>query len=116
METILAGGGLTIKAHNGQYGVFLDNREVDWFATRQAASKLAQDLFASAKVANVGDPLIGTRRWCPTAVGNGQNVVVVAKSEHGYFVQPVGTSLRLEVSADILSEPIAYESLFRGGR
>jgi hypothetical protein len=112
MKTEVGGGGLTIKAHNGRYGVFLDNREVDWFATRAAASKLAQALFLSAKVTNVGDPLIGTRKWCPDAAGNGQNVVVVAKSDNGYLVQPVGTGERLEVSADVLSEPVDYGSLF----
>jgi hypothetical protein len=115
METILGGGGITIKAHGGMYGVFLDNREIDWFTTRDAASKLAQDLFASAKAPGA-DALIGTRRFCPSAVGNGQEVVVVAKTDHGYLVQPSGTSLRFEVSADVLSETVKYEGLFPGGR
>jgi hypothetical protein len=49
--------------------------------------------------------MIGSRKFCPADAGNGQIVVVVARSSNGYIVQPVGTTRRFEVSPDVLSDP-----------
>lgn len=114
MDVVLASGGLKIVAHNGRYGVFVANsaggqKEADWFDTYEKASKLAQDLFVSQATSN--DPMIGDRKYCPSGMGNGQTVVVVAKSKNGYIVQPVGTDFRMEVSAEVLSDPMTLDQI-----
>ena len=112
METLIAAGGFRIvaDAHRSprKFGVFVDNRAIDWFSRYEDASKLAQDLFVTR--ARIDDPMIGTIKFCPSALGNGQNVVVVAKTKNGYVVQPCGgpSANRMEVSGEVLSEPISY--------
>jgi hypothetical protein len=114
MDVVLASGGLKIVAHGGRFGVFVSNKqggwkEADWFDKYADASKLSQDLFVAQATSD--DPIIGDRKYCPNAMGNGQIVVVVAKTKNGYIVQPTGTTVRLEVSADVLSNPMTMEEL-----
>jgi hypothetical protein len=111
MEAIMASGGLKICKDKGRFGLFLASQEIDWFADYNDASKLAQDLFVAK--ASTDDPMIGTRKFCPGAVNNGQIVVVVSKSRNGYIVQPAGTNGRMEVSAEVLSDPLAYDDFVR---
>lgn len=112
METLVAAGGMKIMADaqrgSRKFGVFVDNQPIDWFAKYDDASKLAQDLFVAK--AQSDDPMIGKTRFCPSAMGNGQNVVVVAKTKNGYIVQPCGepSNRRMEVDGGVLSDPIAY--------
>jgi hypothetical protein len=106
METIFAAGQFKIvQGPNRRFGVFMAGQEVDWFSGYGQASKLVQDLTVSCSV-NADDPLIGRRQFCPADMGNGQNVVVVARTKNGYIVQTVGSTRRFEVSPDVLSEPV----------
>lgn len=114
MDVVLASGGFKMVAHQGRYGVFMSDRkggwkEVDWFNTYKAASKLSQDLFVAQAMTD--DLMLGARKYCPDAFGNGQLVVVVAKSKNGYIVQPTGTDTRIEVTADVLSDPMTLDDL-----
>jgi len=106
MDVIFAAGQFKIvQTPNRRFGVFMANQEVDWFPGYAQASKLVQDLTVSCSV-HPDDSLIGQRRFCPADMGNGQNVVVIARTKNGYVVQPVGSTRRFEVSADVLSEPV----------
>jgi len=104
METVLAMGPFKIVAHNGRHGLFMENKEMDWFPTYNEALNLAQNLMIGVN-ASENDPMVGTKKFCPSSVGNGQLVIVVGKSANGYRVQPVGKTTLMEVSKDFLSDP-----------
>ena len=104
METVFAAGKFKIVQADRRFGVVLAGREVDWFPRYEDASKLVQDLAVSSSV-HPDDEMIGSRKFCPADAGNGQIVVVVARSSNGYIVQPAGTTRRFEVSPDVLSDP-----------
>jgi hypothetical protein len=105
-DVVFAAGQFKIvQAPNSRFGVVMAGREVDWFTGYAHASKLVQDLTVSCSV-HPDDALIGQRQFCPADIGNGNNVVVVARTKNGYLVQTVGTMRRFEVSADVLSEPV----------
>lgn len=105
-DIVLASGEFKIMFEANQYGVFMNNRPLDWFPEYKHASKLTQDLFV-ARATTSDDTMIGAKKFCPSGLGNGQIVIVVAKSKNGYFVQPVGTDSdsRMEVTPDVLTDP-----------
>jgi len=105
MDTLLAQKGLAIKSSDGRFGVFVESRAVDWFGSFNEASRLFEDLHMSREASN--DKTIGTVKFCPTEMGNGTLVVVVAEVRDGYLVQRVGSDSaeRFMVTADLLSEP-----------
>ncbi len=110
MQIILASGEFKIMSEKTQkgtlYGVFMNNKLIDKFAEYKHAQKLTQDLFV-ARATTADDLLIGSTKFCPSPVDNGQLVTVVAKTNNGYIVQPLGThaDARLEVAPDALSDP-----------
>lgn len=106
MEVLFAAGKFKIvQAPNRRFGVIMAGKELDWFPSYNQASALVQDLTVSSSV-NPDDALIGQLRFCPSDMGNGRNVVVVARTKNGYVVQPVGATTRFEVSPDVLSDPV----------
>jgi hypothetical protein len=103
METQFAVGDLSIKSDKNRFIVFCSDKELDSFDSYNDAAKLVQDIHISKKSSD--DPLIGTVKFCPSELGNGNLVVVVASMQDGYLVQIVGSKMRLAIAGEYLSNP-----------
>lgn len=102
MEIEYAVGGLSIKSSKDRFAVFRGSEELDSFNNYEDAAVLLSDLHLSKKASD--DDKIGTKVFCPAMFGNGNAVVVVAKVEDGYIVQPVGSTDRMTIAEEHLSD------------
>ena len=102
LKTITAGGNTTIKTDGKDYILFVDGNEVDRNENYNQVAKLATDIYISRTASN--DNMVGKRMFAPTEYGPSGLVVVVAKTEHGYLVQRLGSTQRFEILSDCLSE------------
>jgi hypothetical protein len=102
METEYAIGGFSIKREGSRFHVFCGQNRLDSFGDFKAASQLLSDLHLSKKASD--DEKIGVKAFVPSAFDNGNEVIVVAKVDGGYVVQPVGTNDRVTVAEEYLSD------------
>jgi hypothetical protein len=102
MDTEYGIGGFSIKSERGKFHVFCGQTLLDSFKDFETAATLLSDLHLSKKASD--DDRIGVKAFCPSMFGNGNAVVVVAKVEDGYIVQPVGSDERMTVAEEHLSD------------
>jgi hypothetical protein len=102
MNTEYGIGGFSIKSDGRRFYVYSGETLLDSFKEFETAAGLLGDLHLSKKA--TGDDRIGTKAFCPSVFGNGDAVVVVAKVDEGYIVQPTGSTSRMTVAEEYLSE------------
>jgi len=102
MNTEYGIGGFSIKSEGDRFHVFCGQSLLDSFGDFETAATLLSDLHLSKKASD--DDKIGIKAFCPSMFGNGNAVVVVAKVEDGYIIQPVGSNERMTVAEEYLSD------------
>jgi len=103
MELCAAAGNIQIKQEGSNFFLFVGGKEVERRSAYAPIAKLATEIHVAKAATN--DSLIGKQMFAPAAVGSDNPiVVVVAKVEHGYLVQRVGTDQRFPILPELLSE------------
>ena len=107
MNTEYAIGDFSIKSEWDHFVVCRGKEELKSFDNFEQAAALLSDLHLSRKASD--DELIGTKVLCTNVFSNGDTVIVVARIDEGYVVQPVGSNERMTVTAESLSEiPVLF--------